>query len=126
MNWLSIGAINLAIAVACGAFGAHGLKARLSLEQMAWWQTGTQYFFYHALGLLVVGLLIHLSLASEKIAWLLQLGIVLFVGSLYAMALGSPPWFGAITPIGGTLWIVAWVWLAVSVEKNINTTPKQD
>lgn len=54
MNWISIASINLAIAVACGAFAAHGLKPRLSLDQLAWWQTGTQYFFYHALGLLVV------------------------------------------------------------------------
>lgn len=121
MNWLSIGAINLAIAVACGAFGSHGLKARLSVEQLNWWQTGTQYFFYHALGLLVVGLLIHLKLAPTKIAWLLQIGIVLFVGSLYLIALGCPRWLGAITPIGGTLFIVAWMWLAIALSKNRET-----
>lgn len=117
MNWLSIGALNLAIAVACGAFGSHGLKARLTVEEMNWWQVGTQYFFYHALGLLVVGLLIHLKLAPAKIAWLLQIGILLFVGSLYLMALGFPRFLGAVTPIGGTLFIIAWVWLAVSVAK---------
>ncbi|WP_410471860.1 DUF423 domain-containing protein [Faucicola mancuniensis] len=117
VNWLSIGAINLAIAVACGAFGSHGLKARLTAEQLNWWQTGTQYFFYHALGLLIVGLLIKLKFAPAKIAWVLQFGIVFFVGSLYLMALGFPRWLGAITPIGGTLFIIAWVWLAVVLAK---------
>lgn len=117
VNWLSIDAINLAIAVACGAFGSHGLKARLTAEQLNWWQTGTQYFFYHALGLLIVGLLIKLKFAPAKIAWVLQFGIVFFVGSLYLMALGFPRWLGAITPIGGTLFIIAWVWLAVVLAK---------
>ena len=121
MNWLSIGAINMAVAVACGAFAAHGLKARLSAEQMAWWQTGTQYFFYHALGLLIVGMLLRINLTSPTIAWVMQLGIVLFTGSLYLMALGMPRWLGAITPIGGTLFIIAWIWLAISVAKHTSS-----
>lgn len=117
MNWISIASINLAVAVACGAFAAHGLKPRLSLDQLAWWQTGTQYFFYHALGLLVVGVLIRLKYAPASVAWLLQMGIVLFTGSLYLMALGMPRWLGAITPIGGTLFIAAWIWLAIKLAK---------
>lgn len=117
INWLSIGAINLALAVASGAFASHSLKGQLSAEQIAWWQTGTQYFFYHALGLLIVGLLIRLKLAPIGVAWCLQMGIVLFTGSLYLMALGLPRWLGAITPIGGTLFIVGWVWLAIAVSK---------
>ena len=121
MNWLSIGAINMAVAVTCGAFAAHGLKARLSAEQMAWWQTGTQYFFYHALGLLIVGMLLRINLTSPTIAWVMQLGIVLFTGSLYLMALGMPRWLGAITPIGGTLFIIAWIWLAISVAKHTSS-----
>lgn len=112
MNWIPIASINLAIAVGCGAFAAHGLKPRLSPEQLAWWQTGTQYFFYHALGLLVVALLIRLKYAPPSVAWLLQVGIVLFSGSLYLMALGMPRWLGAITPIGGTFFIAAWLLLA--------------
>ena len=121
MNWISVGAINMAVAVACGAFAAHGLKARLSAEQMAWWQTGTQYFFYHALGLLIVGMLLRINLISPTIAWVMQLGIVLFTGSLYLMALGLPRWLGSITPIGGTLFIIAWVWLAISVAKHTSS-----
>lgn len=117
INWLSVASINMAIAVASGAFASHGLKGQLSVEQMAWWQTGTQYFFYHALGLLVVGLLVRLKLAPPGVAWCLQMGIVLFTGSLYLLALGMPRWVGAITPIGGTLFIVGWIWLAFAVGK---------
>lgn len=117
INWISIGSLNLAVAVMCGAFGSHGLKKSVTAVQLEWWQTGTQYFFYHALGLLLVGILIKLKYAPNVIAWLLQFGIVFFVGSLYLMALGFPRWLGAVTPIGGTLFIIAWIWLAISVAK---------
>lgn len=114
LNWIGIAAINMAIAVALGAFGAHGLKSMVSAQQLDWWHTATLYLFVHALGLLVVGLLIRLGWISQMPAWLLQLGIVIFAGSLYAMTLGAPRWFGAITPIGGILMIGGWLWLAVS------------
>ena len=98
-----------------GAFGAHGLKAKVTAEQLAWWQTGVEYHFYHALGLLVIGALMaaqpQLALPKGS-AWALQIGIVIFSGSLYAMTLGAPRWFGAITPIGGTAFIIGWLWLA--------------
>lgn len=121
MNWISIGSLNLALAVICGSFGSHGLKKLASPVQLDWWQTGTQYFFYHALGLLIVGLLIKLKYAPPVIAWLLQFGILLFVGTLYLMALGLPKWLGMITPIGGTMFIIAWVHLAISVSKIKNS-----
>ena len=115
LNWLGIAAINMAIAVALGAFGAHGLEGRVSTQQLEWWQTATLYLFVHALGLLLVGLLIHLKYMTQTTAWLLQIGIIIFAGSLYAMTLGAPRWFGAITPIGGILMIAGWLWLAVSM-----------
>lgn len=114
LNWIGIAAINMAIAVALGAFGAHGLKNMVSAQQLEWWQTATLYLFVHALGLLLVGVLIRLKSATQTTAWLLQIGIVIFAGSLYAMTLGAPRWFGAITPIGGVLMITGWLWLAVS------------
>lgn len=114
MNWIAIAAINLAIAVTLGAFGAHGLKNIANAEQLAWWHTGTLYLFFHALGLLVVAVLIRLYAMPQSIAWLLQLGVIIFSGSLFAMTLGAPRWFGAITPIGGVLMILGWIWLAVS------------
>ena len=114
LNWIGIAAINMAIAVALGAFGAHGLKNIVSAQQLEWWHTATLYLFVHALGLLLVGLLIRLKYATQITAWLLQIGIIIFAGSLYAMTLGAPLWFGAITPIGGVLMIAGWLWLAVS------------
>lgn len=114
LNWISIAALNLAIAVALGAFGAHGLKAIVSSQQLEWWQTATLYWFIHGLGLLLVGILIRLNYATQTTAWLLQVGVIIFAGSLYAMTLGAPRWFGAITPIGGVLMIAGWLWLAVT------------
>lgn len=114
LNWIGIAAINMAIAVALGAFGAHGLKNMVSAQQLEWWQTATLYWFVHALGLLLVGILIRLKSTTQTTAWLLQIGILIFAGSLYAMTLGAPRWFGAITPIGGVLMITGWLWLAVS------------
>ncbi len=114
LNWISIAAINMAIAVALGAFGAHGLKNSVSIQQLEWWQTATLYWFVHGLGLLLVGILIRLNYTTQTTAWLLQIGALIFAGSLYAMTLGAPRWLGAITPIGGILMIVGWLWLAVS------------
>ncbi len=126
MNWLVMAALNLALAVMTGAFGAHALKARLSAEQLGWWHTAVDYHFLHGLGLLALGVLLRLapalpnSLPSAAIAssalWL-QIGIVIFSGSLYAMALGAPRWFGAITPIGGLAFIAGWLWLAWSLAR---------
>ena len=114
VNWIGIAAVNMAIAVALGAFGAHGLEDIVNAQQLAWWHTATLYLFIHALGLLIVGILIRLHLATQTTAWLLQSGIIIFAGSLYAMTLGAPLWFGAITPIGGLLMIFGWLWLAIT------------
>lgn len=114
VNWIGIAAINMAIAVALGAFGAHGIKSMVDAQQLDWWHTATLYLFVHALGLLFVGILIRFNYATHTSAWLLQIGIVIFAGSLYAMTLGAPRWFGAITPIGGVLMIAGWAWLAIT------------
>lgn len=122
VNWIAIAAINLAIAVTLGAFGAHGLKSMVSTQQLEWWHTATLYLFVHALGLLMVGLLIRLNYATQTTAWLLQIGVIIFAGSLYAMTLGAPRWFGAITPIGGIIMIAGWLWLAVTTFRLGNST----
>lgn len=127
MNWIAIAALNMALAVMTGAFGAHALKARLSTEALGWWQTALAYQMWHALGLLALGILLRVSLSSpaafpatgvQTSAMLLQVGIVIFSGSLYAMALGAPRWFGAITPIGGLAFIAGWLWLAWTLMRN--------
>ena len=114
VNWIGIAAVNMAIAVALGAFGAHGLEDIVNAQQLAWWHTATLYLFIHALGLLMIGILIRLHLATQTTVWLLQIGIIIFAGSLYAMTLGAPLWFGALTPIGGLLMIFGWLWLAIT------------
>lgn len=117
--WITISALNLAIAVMVGAFGAHGLKARASEIQLGWWQTATDYFFYHALGMLCIAILMHVApqLNIKRSFILMQVGIVLFCGSLYVMALGLPRGLGAITPIGGAFMITAWLDLAWKARK---------
>ncbi|MCW8040549.1 MULTISPECIES: DUF423 domain-containing protein [Acinetobacter] len=117
--WIGISAINLALAVMLGAFGAHGFKKIASPEQLAWWQTATDYFFYHALGLLALAIISKIipQLPIKASFWLIQMGILFFCGSLYVMALGLPRILGAITPIGGALMILGWLILAWNAFK---------
>ncbi len=119
MNGLVVAALNLALAVILGAFGAHAVKVRVSPEQLDWWHTATAYFFYHALGLLLIGILARTlpSLSLRLPTIFIQVGIVIFCGSLYLMALGAPRWLGAITPIGGLMFILGWLTLAFQVAK---------
>ena len=115
--FLILGAVNAFLAVGLGAFGAHGLKARLSLDMLGVYQTGVQYHFYHALGLLLVGMLVS-QWPTEgliKIAgWVMFAGIVIFSGSLYLLSITGIRWLGAITPIGGLAFLVAWLLLVVA------------
>ena len=116
--FLSLGSLFALIAVALGAFGAHALKARLTPELLAAWQTGVQYHFYHSLGLLLIGLaFFHLpgGTALRASGWLMAAGILLFSGSLYALALSGEKWLGAVTPVGGTAFLLAWGALAWGV-----------
>lgn len=116
--FVSLGSINACVAVALGAFGAHALKDRLSADMLAIFETGVQYHFYHALGLLAVGLIAtHLPNSSlvKWSGWLMAFGILVFSGSLYVLAATGIKWLGAITPIGGTAFIAAWVVLAIAV-----------
>jgi uncharacterized membrane protein YgdD (TMEM256/DUF423 family) len=113
-----IAAIALATAVALGAFGAHALKARLPADSMAVYQTAVQYHFWHALGLLGVGILMTQwpAPALSWSAWLLIVGLLLFSGSLYALALTGARWLGMLTPFGGASFIAAWLvvaWVAL-------------
>jgi uncharacterized membrane protein YgdD (TMEM256/DUF423 family) len=109
------------LAVALGAFGAHALKSRLTPEMAATWQTAVQYHAWHSLALFAVGLLmLHwperagLGIAS----WLLLAGIVLFSGSLYALALTGVRGLGAVTPIGGVAFLAGWAVLAWAIARN--------
>ena len=119
--FILLGALAGAAGVVVGAFGAHALKARLAPDLLAVWQTAVQYHFWHALGLVAIGVLaLHLpaSAALKWAGWLMVAGLVLFSGSLYVLALSGARWLGAVTPFGGAAWIVAWLLLAVAVLKN--------
>lgn len=98
------------LGVAFGAFGAHALKARLSADMLSVWKTAVEYQLYHALALLIVGLIAtqRPSIAITNAALCFAVGVLLFSGSLYVMALSGVRWLGAITPIGGVLFLVGW------------------
>lgn len=119
-TFLVIGAVLGALAVAIGAFGAHGLKAMVTPDLLANFETGARYHMYHALAIVAVALVIArypaASLAPVA-GWLFLAGIVIFSGSLYLMALTGMRWLGAITPIGGVALIGGWVCLALSVAR---------
>ena len=117
-TFMVLASLNAALAVGLGAFGAHGLKARLPEAMLATYQTGVQYHFYHALGLFAVAFVASQLPASALVkwsGWLMFAGIILFSVSLYILSLSGVRWFGAITPLGGVAFIVAWLLLAVAV-----------
>lgn len=116
---LLIGSALMALAVALGAFGAHGLKSQLSETMLQTFKTGVEYHFYHALGLLLIGVLA-ISMPSTLLKWsaiCLSAGIILFSGSLYVLSVSGIKWLGAITPIGGVSFITGWILLFVAVLK---------
>src|ERR1700690_3770917 len=116
MNWSAVGAIALALAVSIGAFGAHALQGRLDAYSRGVYETGVLYHFFHALGLLIVSVLPRMGALSaahaSRICLLLAIGIVLFSGSLYILAISGERVLGAVTPFGGLSFIAAWVLLA--------------
>lgn len=114
---VAIAALLLLLAVAAGAFGAHALRARLAPEQLAIFHTAVQYQFWHALGLLAIGVLLRTSQGDRRLgaaAWFLVVGVVLFCGSLYVIALTGARTLGIVTPIGGVALLAGWAALAGS------------
>lgn len=111
--WIAVGAVNAAIAVGAGAFAAHGLKERLDARALEVFETGARYHMYHALAIALAGALcVATPIRAGTAAAIFQAGIVLFSGSLYALALTGARGLGAITPIGGLAFLVGWLWLA--------------
>lgn len=108
--WLSLAAVYGLTGVLLGAFGAHALRARLSPDLLAVWKTAVEYQFYHAFALALVGLLLRSAAdrALDVSGLCFAAGVVVFSGSLYALALSNVRVLGAITPIGGLLFIAGW------------------
>lgn len=118
-KFIIIGASMMALGVALGAFGAHALKERLEPSMLQIFHTGVEYQFYHAIGVLIVGVLLRTypSPGLKWAAWLFISGITLFSGSLYLLALTGVKQLGMITPIGGISFIAGWITLALSLVK---------
>lgn len=111
---IALGAVNAALAVAAGAFAAHGLRDRLEPRALEIFETGARYHMYHALAMVLAGLVAARGVGGATTAgWLFQAGIAIFSGSLYALALTDVKVLGAITPLGGVAFLAGWLWLAV-------------
>lgn len=127
--WVGLGAIFAFLSVGCGAFGAHGLESKLEPRMLAIWETAARYQMYHALALIGLGLWVGQLAArtgataavptSVPVAgWAFTIGIVLFSGSLYALALSGIKVLGAITPLGGLAFLIGWIAFALATFKS--------
>jgi uncharacterized membrane protein YgdD (TMEM256/DUF423 family) len=119
--FFSLGALSGLISVAAGAFGAHALRARLTPEYLAVFETGARYQMYHALGLLAVAWAVSRwpGTLPTWAGWLFVAGTVLFCGSLYALALTGARWLGAVTPLGGVAFLAGWLCLVLAARLNL-------
>jgi uncharacterized membrane protein YgdD (TMEM256/DUF423 family) len=119
MNWSAIAAFLLALSVALGAFGAHGLKGHLDEYALSIYEKAVFYHFLHALGILVISLFARagalLPATENRVCWMLFIGILFFSGSLYALAISGVRLLGAVTPIGGVAFIAGWLWLGIAL-----------
>jgi uncharacterized membrane protein YgdD (TMEM256/DUF423 family) len=118
--WIIIGSALAALAVVIGAFGAHGLKSRVSADDLVIFETGVRYQMYHSLALILLGL-IGVNFQSNIVqlpAILFLAGIIIFSGTLYLIPLTGLRWFGAITPIGGTALILGWIVLIFNLIRS--------
>ena len=117
---LALGAVSGAISVMLGAFGAHALKARLSVDALSAFQTAVQYQMVHSLAVVAVGLWLARhpeDTLSRYAALAFCFGILFFSGSLYGLTLGGPRWLGPVTPIGGMLFVAGWLLFAAAAIK---------
>lgn len=116
---MALGALLAGLAVALGAFGAHGLKGQVSSELLAVYETGARYHFYHAISLIMLGILADRLSEScvKRSGWALLVGIALFSGSLYLMTLTGQRMLGMITPLGGIAFMFGWANLAWGLWK---------
>ncbi|MFC4776333.1 DUF423 domain-containing protein [Paenibacillus sp. GCM10023252] len=120
-KYVAIGAIHAALAIALGAFGAHGLEGRISEHYLTVFETGVRYQMYHGLALILLALFADRLNQPKRLIWagrLMQTGIILFSGSLYVLSLTGIKVLGAITPLGGVAFITAWVLLIITAFKS--------
>jgi uncharacterized membrane protein YgdD (TMEM256/DUF423 family) len=112
VTFVQIGALLAFLGVAAGAFGAHALKGMLTPERLEVFEVAVRYQMYHALGLIAAGIL-----DTPRAGWAFLFGTIVFSGSLYLLVLTDKRWLGAITPIGGALFLAGWVLLALDARR---------
>ena len=122
LGWIALGSGLAGLSVMLGAFGAHSLKASLTEKKLATFHTATDYLGYHALGLIVVGILIFVLKGKtgkklKRSAVWITVGIVLFCGSLYGLVFEGPKFLGPVTPLGGLSFMIGWLTLAINLFK---------
>jgi uncharacterized membrane protein YgdD (TMEM256/DUF423 family) len=118
MGFAVTGAVFAFLSVALGAFGAHGLKGKLSADMLNVFNTGVQYEMFHALALIAVGIMLKLGFTGRAMhisGWLFAIGVVLFSGSLYVLSTSGVKVLGAITPIGGLCFLAGWVFFIIGI-----------
>jgi uncharacterized membrane protein YgdD (TMEM256/DUF423 family) len=115
-GFFALGALFALLAVAAGAFGAHALRTRLAPDRLELFELAARYQMYHALALIAAAWVVEKfpGGASRASGWLFVIGILIFCGSIYALALGAPRWFGAITPFGGMALLIGWLLLLLA------------
>src|SRR5918999_4827663 len=118
--FFALGSASALVAVAAGAFGAHGLRARLTPDLLAVFETGARYQMFHALALLAASWALTRWPGPwpARAGWLFLAGTLLFSGSLYALALSGVRWLGAITPLGGAAFLAGWICLAMGAARS--------
>lgn len=118
--FLTLGAVSAAIAVACGAMGAHALRGRLDGRMLETFEVAARYQMYHALALLAAAWVAGRApgILSGAAGWLFVAGTLLFSGSLYVLSLGGPRWLGPVTPMGGVAFMAGWICLALAAWKS--------
>ena len=120
MNWMAVGALFAFLGVALGAFGAHALRTRITPRDLEIFDVAVRYQLTHALALLITGLILwwrgmDVSRLLVITPWLFTAGIILFSGSLYVLVLTGKRWLGAVTPLGGVLFLAGWLLLALAL-----------
>ncbi len=120
--FILLGAINAFLAVALGAFGAHGLEGKISEKYLKTWNTGVTYQMFHATGLFIVGILLAKAPNTGMLntaGWLMLIGIILFSGSLYVLSTTGIKVLGAITPLGGLAFLAAWLLVGIVAIRHL-------
>ncbi|MBD7966932.1 DUF423 domain-containing protein [Paenibacillus gallinarum] len=119
-KWIGIGSILVMLSVMIGAFGAHMLEPIIGEDKISVYETGVQYHMIHALGIILIGIIMKVFGEAKLLVWsarLLFIGIILFSGSLYALSISGLGPLGAITPLGGVCFIAGWICLATTAFK---------